>query len=202
MKKQSARTASAARTRNRLLSSAEDLFRSQGFHGTGLDQILKRSRTPKGSLYHYFPGGKNELAIATVRYTAALMKQSMTAMLASNTESAAALEAWIGNNAAMLSDSDFRNGCPLAAITLDIASSQPAIREACAQGFQILLDLLSEHLKVAGFSPARARALATLVFASLEGALILSRAQKSLEPLATIEHELAMLIRSSIKAHA
>ena len=99
----------------------------------------------------------------------------------------------------MLAASDFRKGCPLAAITLDVASRQPEIREACAQGFQDLLDLLSEHLKAAGLSAVRAKALATLVFASLEGAFILSRAQKSLEPLATIERELTMLIQSKIK---
>jgi len=102
----------------------------------------------------------------------------------------------------MLLISDFRNGCPIAAITLDVASSQQAIREACEQGFDTLLELLVEHLKRAGLSAARAKALATVVFAALEGALILCRAKRSIEPLTTIERELAILIQLSIVAQA
>jgi TetR/AcrR family transcriptional repressor of lmrAB and yxaGH operons len=199
MKKKSSRI---ARTRTRLLSTAGELFRSQGFHATGLDQILRRSRTPKGSLYHYFPGGKDELAIEAVRYMAGVTKEAMAAIFSSACDPLAALTALFESNATMLLISDFRNGCPIAAITLDVASSQQAIREACEQGFDTLLELLVEHLKRAGLSAARAKALATVVFAALEGALILCRAKRSIEPLTTIERELAILIQLSIVAQA
>jgi TetR/AcrR family transcriptional regulator, lmrAB and yxaGH operons repressor len=191
------RSTSSATTRTRLLSTAGELFRSQGFHATGLDQILRRSCTPKGSLYHYFPGGKDELAIETVRYMAGVMKEAMSAVLSSQKDPLAALGSFVEHSANALSASDFRNGCPIAAVTLDVASSQRAILEACEQGFQSLLELLAVHIKRTGLSAARAKALATMVLASLEGALILSRAQRSVEPLKIVERELAILIKSS-----
>lgn len=189
-----------AKTRTRLLNTAGELFRSQGFHATGLDQILKRSRAPKGSLYHYFPGGKDELAIATVRHVASKMKENMASFLSSDSDPIAPLGVLFERAAQSLTTSDFRSGCPIAAVTLDVASTQRAIREACEQGFRALLEVLVEHIKRAGLSAARAKALGTLVLASLEGALILSRAQKSVEPLTTVERELAILIKSSIVA--
>jgi TetR/AcrR family transcriptional regulator, lmrAB and yxaGH operons repressor len=197
MKKLSPRTTKA---RTKLLSTAGELFRSQGFHATGLDQILKRSRTPKGSLYHYFPGGKDELAIETVRYMAGAMKQAMAAALSSDSDPLAALGAFIEHTANALSASNFRNGCPIATVTLEVASSQRAIREACQEGFQTLLELLAVHIKRAGLSTARAKALATMVLASLEGSLILSRAQRSVEPITTVARELTILVQSSIVA--
>jgi TetR/AcrR family transcriptional regulator, lmrAB and yxaGH operons repressor len=199
MKKKSTRRAG---TRHRLLSTAGELFRSQGFHATGLDQILRRSRTPKGSLYHYFPGGKEELTIEAVRYMTGLTKETMTAIFSSDCDPLSALKALFESNATMLLVSDFRNGCPIAAITLDVAIAQQPIREVCEKGFDTLLELLIEHLNRAGLSAVRAKSLATLVFAALEGALILSRAKRSVEPLTTIERELAIVIRSSLVERA
>jgi TetR/AcrR family transcriptional repressor of lmrAB and yxaGH operons len=189
-----------AKTRTRLLSNAGELFGSQGFHATGLDQILRRSRAPKGSLYHHFPGGKDELAIETVRYMAGVKKETISQVLGSDSDPLAALKALFECEAKALSASDFRDGCPIAAVTLDLASSQRAICEACEQGFQTLLEVFEQHLRRAGLSAARAKTLATMVLASLEGGAILSRAQRSVEPLTTIERELATLIKSSIGA--
>jgi TetR/AcrR family transcriptional repressor of lmrAB and yxaGH operons len=190
----------AAKTRTRLLSNAGELFGSQGFHATGLDQILRCSRAPKGSLYHHFPGGKDELAIETVRHMAGVMKETLVSSLSSDSDPLAALAVFFERRAQFLAASDFRHGCPIAAVTLDVASSQRTIREACEQCFQTLLEVFVQHLGSAGLSAVRAKALATLVLASLEGALILSRAQRSVEPLTIIERELATLIKSSIVA--
>jgi TetR/AcrR family transcriptional regulator, lmrAB and yxaGH operons repressor len=80
------RSAKTQKTRTRLLDTASKLFRSQGFHATGLDQILRRSRTPKGSLYHYFPGGKDQLAIETVQYVAGEQGQMMSAIFSAQSD--------------------------------------------------------------------------------------------------------------------
>ena len=189
------------KTRTRLLDTASKLFRSQGFHATGLDQILRRSRTPKGSLYHYFPGGKDQLAIATLQHVASEQGQTMSAIFSSQIDPLETLQIFFEHAAENLLMSDFRDGCPLATVTLEVASDRPAVREACRQGFQTWLEVMVQHLNYAGLSEARAKSIATLVLASLEGSLILSRAQKSVEPIRSITSELAQMIQASIAMH-
>ena len=189
------------KTRTRLLDTASKLFRSQGFHATGLDQILRRSRTPKGSLYHYFPGGKDQLAIETLQYVACEQGQTMSAIFSSQIDPLETLQTFFDHTAENLLMSDFRDGCPIAAVTLEVASDRPSVREACRQGFQTWLEVLVRHLNRAGLSEARAKSIATLVLASLEGALILSRAHKSVEPLNIITRELAQVIQASLAKH-
>jgi len=189
------------KTRTRLLDTASKLFRSQGFHATGLDQILRRSRTPKGSLYHYFPGGKDQLAIATLQHVASEQGQTMTAIFSSQTDPLETLQIFFEHAAETLLMSDFRDGCPIATVTLEVASDRPAVREACRQGFQTWLEVMVQHLNYAGLSKARAKSIATLVLASLEGGLILSRAQKSVEPIRSITSELAQMIQASISGN-
>jgi TetR/AcrR family transcriptional repressor of lmrAB and yxaGH operons len=190
------------KTRVRLLDTASTLFRSQGFHATGLDQILRRSRTPKGSLYHHFPGGKDQLAIETVQYVAGEIGQAMSAMLSSHSDPLEAIQTFFDDTARNLLASDFRDGCPIAAVTLEVASDRPAVRKACREGFETWLRVLIQHLKSAGLTDARARSIATLVLASLEGGLILCRAQKSLDPINAIINELEQMIQSSLPAQS
>jgi TetR/AcrR family transcriptional repressor of lmrAB and yxaGH operons len=195
MQKQSTKTAT---TRTRLLDTAGQLFRCHGFHATGLDEILKRSGTPKGSLYHYFPGGKDQLAIETLDHFVAQLEQGMSALLSSSSDPLKALRKFLRLTVNSLAESDFRDGCPLAAITLDIASDREPIREACEKGFATWLRVLVQHLKRAGLTEARAKSMATLFLASLEGGTILSRAQKSVAPLNTVANELMLVIQASL----
>jgi TetR/AcrR family transcriptional regulator, lmrAB and yxaGH operons repressor len=196
------RSTKTRKTRARLLDTASKLFRSQGFHATGLDQILRRSRTPKGSLYHHFPGGKDQLAIEAVRYVAGEMEQSMSAVLNTDSDPLETLQTFFEATAKSLLASDFREGCPIAAVTLEAASDRPSVREACRKSFENLLRVLSQHLSRAGLTEMRAKSIATLVLAALEGGLILSRAQKSLDPLNAITNELRQMIQSSIPAQS
>src|SRR5690348_2501794 len=144
------------KTRTRLLDTAGKLFRSQGFHATGLDQILRRSRTPKGSLYYYFPGGKDQLAIETLQYVAGEQGQMMSAIFSAQSDPLETLQTFFAHIAENLQASDFRDGCPIAAVTLEVASDRPSVREACRQGFQTWLEVLVQHLNRAGLGEARA----------------------------------------------
>ena len=185
-------------TRTRLLETAGQLFRWQGFHATGLDEILKRSGTPKGSLYHYFPGGKDQLAIEALRYVSGLIEQTASVILSSNSDPLTAVRMLFEFTAKTLSESDFRDGCPIAAVTLDVASDRNLIREACEQSLQKWLDVFVQHFRRAGLTTARAKTIATLCLASLEGGLILSRAQRSAVPLNEIAIELTGVIQSML----
>ena len=189
-------------TRTRLLDTAGQLFRVQGFHATGLDEVLRQSGTPKGSLYHYFPGGKEQLAIETIRYVAPQMEQQMSEPLASSDDPLKGLRTLLDSIIKNSAESDFRFGCPIAAVVLDVACDRSAVREACERGFETLVTMFTQHFKRAGLSEKRATSLATLFFAALEGALILSRAQKSVAPLKAIATELIQVAKASLASHA
>jgi TetR/AcrR family transcriptional repressor of lmrAB and yxaGH operons len=197
MAKQATKT---VETRARLLDTVGQLFRAQGFHATGLDEVLRLSGTPKGSLYHYFPGGKDQLAIAALDHVATQMKQGMLALLASSDDPLKALRTLLDFMAKSLADSDFRDGCPVAALTVDVACDRDSVREACERCFNIWLEPLAEHFKRAGHAEKRAKNLAILFLAALEGGAILSRAQKNVAPLNAIADELIQMIRISIAA--
>src|SRR5271163_1931015 len=111
-------------TRTRVLDTAGQLFRVQGFHATGLDEVLKQSGTPKGSLYHYFPGGKDQLAIDALGYVAGRLEQRMSMLLASSDDPVKALRTLFDFIVQNFAESDFRDGCPIAAVTLDVASDR------------------------------------------------------------------------------
>jgi TetR/AcrR family transcriptional repressor of lmrAB and yxaGH operons len=192
------RSAQGQKTRSRLLEATSKLFRSKGFHATGLDEVLRESGAPKGSLYHHFPGGKEQLAIEALQHIACQLEEMMSALLHSDGDPFNALQGLLASITKLLAESDFRDGCPIAAVTLDVASDCESIREACQQGFQVWLGLFTRHLLAAGLSEPRAKTVATLFLASLEGGLILSRAQKSVEPLEAVASELARVIEGSL----
>lgn len=192
------RSTKTAETRTRLLDTVGQLFRVQGFHATGLDEVLKQSGTPKGSLYHYFPGGKDQLAIDALGYVAGQLEQRMSMLLASSDDPVKALRTLLDFIVQNFAESDFRDGCPIAAVTLDVASDREAIRKACEGGFDVWLAALTRHFRSAGFTEKRAKSLATLFFAALEGGLILSRAQRNVAPLKAIATELIQLAKDSL----
>lgn len=194
------RATKTAQTRERLLETASHLFRAQGFHATGLDEVLKLSDTPKGSLYHYFPGGKDQLAVEALGHVAAKMEQRMSTLLASNKDPAKALRALLDFTAKSLMESDFRNGCPIAGVTVDVACENDSLREACDHGFNILLEVFTLYMKGAGLSEKRAKSLAILFLSALEGAIILSRAQKNVTFFNAVAGELVQLIRGVLQS--
>ncbi len=191
------RSTKTVQTRTRLLDTAGQLFRAQGFHATGLDEVLRLSATPKGSLYHYFPGGKDQLAIETLGHVVAQMEQRMSALLGSSDDPSKGLRTVLDFAAKSLAESDFRNGCPIAAVTLDVACDRNSVREACERGLNTWLGVFAQHFMRAGLTEKRAKNLAILFLAALEGGLILSRAQKNVAPLNVIADELINAIRTS-----
>jgi TetR/AcrR family transcriptional regulator, lmrAB and yxaGH operons repressor len=191
------RSTKTLQTRTRLLDTTGQLFRAQGFHATGLDELLRLSGTPKGSLYHYFPGGKDQLAIAALDHVVIQIKQQMLTLLASSDDPLEALRTWLDFMAKSLAESDFRNGCPIAALTVDVACDRDSVREACERCFNIWLEMLAEHFKRAGYTEKRAKNLAILFLAALEGGAILSRAQKNVAPLNVIADQLIQMIKTS-----
>ncbi|MEJ7893797.1 MAG: helix-turn-helix domain-containing protein [Solirubrobacteraceae bacterium] len=167
--------AAATPTRDRILFAAAELFRRQGYAGTGLKQVVGEAHATFGSLYHHFPGGKQQLADEVVRTGGAFFAALVTAVYDAEDSPEASVRAVFTGAADTLAATDFQDACPIATIALEVASTDEALRQATAEVFTAWTDGLAERLGD--------RTAALAVLAALEGAFVLCRAQRSVEPM-------------------
>jgi TetR/AcrR family transcriptional repressor of lmrAB and yxaGH operons len=180
-------------TKRRMLDAAIEVMRERGAVGLSIDEVLARSGAPRGSVYHHFPGGRAELLRQTLDYAG----QSYGAMIerAAARGAVAVLDRMIAFWTVVLTDSDFRAGCPVLAAAVNPGPDADGL---AAQATRIYLDWRSRTAAVfesGGADPARAQALATTCLAALDGAVSLCRITHSLEPLRTVAESLAQLTR-------
>lgn len=167
-------------TRARMLASALALLRERGPNAVTLDSVLAHSGGPRGSIYHHFPGGRNQLMIEAAKLGA----DSVAGIVeAHGKDPLAALDGLVEFWKQSLYDSDFRAGCPIVALTVDGADSIAEVAELTRSSFQRMSTTLATLLCEAGASPLQARQMASVAVAALEGAVILCRAERSTRPL-------------------
>jgi TetR/AcrR family transcriptional repressor of lmrAB and yxaGH operons len=184
-------------TRQRVLRTAADLFRSQGYHGTGLNQVLAEGGAPKGSLYFHFPGGKEQLAVEAVELGGRQLCETITGLLASAPDPASGVDSVVAALADELERSGFRRGCPVGTIAQDTVDNE-AIRRACAAAFASWHAIVEQALRVGGVPVGAAAGLATMVLAAVEGAQLLARSQKDTAPLRSVGTQLRELVKSHL----
>ena len=137
-------------TRVRLVRAAEQLFRVQGYAGTGLKQLTAAAAAPWGSLYHFFPKGKAELAAAAAAHAGAIYAEGWRRAFEQADDPAEAVWRIFEGEVRVLEGSDYRNGCPIASMTLDVASLDEDLRGACDGAFGQWLAAMSQ---VSGIRP-------------------------------------------------
>ncbi|WP_460792772.1 TetR/AcrR family transcriptional regulator [Nocardioides maradonensis] len=167
--------------RETMIDGAIDLFARRGVAGTSLRDVVEHSGAPRGSIYHHFPGGKDELAAAAAA-RAGVLTDGLITKLASAGDPGAAVTELVEIWCRRLERSDFEQGCPVAASAL-AADETPAAREAAAAAFAGWSGLLREAFARSGVPLEEAEARANLAICAIEGALLVSRAQRSVEPL-------------------
>jgi len=172
-------------TRQRLLDAAVELLDQRGYHGTGLNEIFELSDTSRGSFYHHFPGGKQDLATAAIKQVGAQLGEALEQILQSAPTPAVAVATFAGLLGEQLLASEFRKGCPIAALAAEATTLPPLVREAVAGIYASWTQQIAGLLARQGVSDERAINLATAAVAAMEGALLLSRAIGSLKPLSS-----------------
>jgi AcrR family transcriptional regulator len=187
-----------ATTRERLVATGVKLFQRQGLAGTGIKQILSDADARFSSLYHYFPGGKDELAAEVIR-TAGSGYQELVELVWDQAEDpVAAMRAIFQGAAATLEASSYADACPIATVALEVASTNEPLRAATAEVFKSWLDAARLRLTAAGISEADARRLAVSIITLLEGAFLLCRAAKNTEAMLRAGESAAMLVASAL----
>jgi len=165
-------------TRGRIVAQAARLFREQGVTGTGVLAVLAAAGAPRGSLYHHFPGGKEQLVVEALRFEADRVTADVRALMATRPDEATAVRAFAEALAVSLERSGFRLGCPVSTAALELSSQSEAVREVCAQTYADWQGLIAAHAVTVGYDEPAARARAELVLAALEGAMLLARAAR------------------------
>ena len=178
--------ANAAQHRDALVRTAMRLFRRQGYASTGLQQILSESGAPKGSLYHYFPGGKEELGEAAVRLAAKLIGEMLSEHATRQKTLTGFVRAYCTTMARWMEESDFRSGCPIATTMLETAPHSPELTKAGTEALDHWIDIIAPVFARAGASNAVSRAQAQNLIASMEGALLVARLRQSTRPIMDI----------------
>ncbi|GGJ19806.1 TetR/AcrR family transcriptional regulator [Deinococcus roseus] len=177
--------------RQKLIDTTALLLQKQGYAATGLDQILQTSSAPKGSLYHYFPEGKEQLAADALQQVGAQYSQLFQHALSEH-GLMYGFKFILGYFENMLVTSNYTQGCPIASVATTLQPEQTALQEACNQVFDSWLQGISQALKAHNFPEH----LAPLILSSLEGALMLCRVQKSTFPLRTTGEALFQMLEA------
>jgi TetR/AcrR family transcriptional repressor of lmrAB and yxaGH operons len=185
---------SGTSSRDAFIRATGRLLRRQGYDATGLNEIIAASGAPKGSLYFHFPGGKQELAVAAMQREGGQLRGAIASIMESADGPGAALGRLVDELAHGLERSGFRDGCPIATVTLEAATRSEGVRAAAATVFESWLEALQDGLIAGGLEATAARRRALLALAAIEGALILARARGDLEPLAAVRRELVDLV--------
>ncbi|WP_370943451.1 TetR/AcrR family transcriptional regulator [Amycolatopsis sp. cg5] len=171
-------------TRERIVNAGAELFRRNGYTGTGVKQIVAEAGAPFGSLYHFFPGGKEQLGEEVIRTSGMMYLRLFEIFFVDGAELVPTVEAVFESAAETLRETDYADACPIATVALEVASTNEPLRIATADVFTAWIDHGSAGLIAKfGLAPDRARELIIAIITSLEGAFVLSRALRSTEPL-------------------
>src|SRR4051794_32261450 len=126
----------AGETKDRILETSGELFRRQGYLGTGVKQIVEEAGAPFGSIYHFFPGGKEELGAETIRRSGALYGLLLGEYMGPEADLVAGIGEFFAGAAETLIETGYADACPIATVALEISSSSEELRRACADVFE------------------------------------------------------------------
>jgi AcrR family transcriptional regulator len=187
-------------TRDRIVEAGADLFRRQGYAATGVKQIVTAAQAPFGSLYHFFPGGKEELGAEAIRTSGALYELLIPAVFGPAPDVVTGVRDFFAGAAAHLVETDYEDACPIATVALEVSSSSEPMREACADVFESWIRAGTALYDGTGITPEKARELTIQLIAALEGAFVLARALRTTEPLMLSGELMANAVREAIAA--
>jgi AcrR family transcriptional regulator len=186
-------------SRDKMIRATITLLSERGYAGTSFGDVMAASGAPRGSIYHHFPGGKQQLvAEAVARYAEGMANRLRAAVQRGRSRDAVGL--FIDAVRSGLRASDFAQGCAIAAVVLDLTPSESVLLDLSAQAFASWREVLQTAFERDGVEPDRARRLAAFVVCAVEGALVLARADRSLTPVDDVAHELTAHLTSTLEA--
>jgi AcrR family transcriptional regulator len=168
-------------TRERMLEATIDLMRKSGLAGAGINEIVRASGSPKGSVYHFFPGGKGQIVAEALETYSARVATFIEAALASKSDPEAKVRALFEAFAQRVERAKFARSCAIGAVSLDLDEDWAALGAVLTAALDEWLEVVSAHFDLG--SKARTRSFASMVLTAIEGAYVRCRAEGSSRPL-------------------
>jgi AcrR family transcriptional regulator len=180
-----------------MIRGAAQLLRERGYTGTGFREVIERTGAPRGSIYHHFPDGKAQLAGEAVDWVGGLARGAIEQSFAEGGP-IAGLRAFVELWRADFERSGHRAGCPIVAVAVENHDDAPELLDSAARAFEAWRGAFADSLRAAGVAHARADRLAALVVSAVEGAIVLSRAERDPAPLLEVAAELEDVIATAL----
>lgn len=181
-------------SKDKILNAASMLFRKQGYHGTSLSQITKMSNAPRGSVYYYFPNGKEQLAKEAIQQTGIRIKNHIEECLSLFDDAALGVNHWIKRIAEKLEQKEESTTISLVAMSSEVWSNNESLRLMCQEVYNEWEQLYVEKLVHSGYEPKEARRLGTAIQSWIEGAYTLSLVKNNTEPLYIVGEQILKLL--------
>ncbi len=170
-------------TKDRIVYATSELLREQGYTATSVKQIVDQAQAQLGSVYHYFPLGKQELGAEAIRVSGALYEQLIPAVFDAAPDIVSGVRDFFDGAGEHLVQTNYADACPIATVALEVSSTSSRMRIACAEVFERWIVAGAARFHGAGVTESTARELTIGMLCALEGAFVLARAQRSTEPL-------------------
>jgi AcrR family transcriptional regulator len=189
----------AVTTRDRILDTTAELFRRYGYTGTGLKQIVAEAQAPFGSIYHHFPGGKEQLGQEVILRSGGMYQELFETILGASPDMVTGVRNLFEGAAELLRQTDYADACPIATVALEVASSNEPLRMATAEVFEGWIEAGAARFASAGVPGEKARDVAIVLITSLEGAFVLSRAMRDTEPVRVAGEATVVALRAALR---
>jgi AcrR family transcriptional regulator len=177
-----------------------ELYRRQGLNATGIKEILTRADARFSSLYHHFPGGKDELAAEVIAASGADYQSLVEEIWDGQEDTVNGVREIFERAADLLEMTDYADACPIATVALEVAGTNNELRLATADVFEAWIGSASSRLIEAGATDGDARSLAHTLIAMLEGAFILCRTMRDTDPMRDAAQVAAALVANAVSA--
>jgi TetR/AcrR family transcriptional regulator, lmrAB and yxaGH operons repressor len=169
----------ATGTREKLIEAAITLMRRSGLSGAGINEIVRESGAPKGSVYHFFPGGKQQIVKEGLEQYSARVVAFIDSTLSRKRQPGAKVKALFNAFAERIEAGRFRHSCPVGTVCLDLDSEVEGLRFVVAAAFDQYVQAIEAHFPF--HDRRRAKSFAGLLLTAIEGAYIRGRADGSSE---------------------
>jgi TetR/AcrR family transcriptional repressor of lmrAB and yxaGH operons len=181
--------------REKFLKTAGALMEKQGYHGTGLSEILSKSGAPKGSLYYYFPEGKEQIASEVVLQAGNILATRIREKTQDEPDAGKAIHNFLCSVAQRMEETDYHSGSPLTMLAMESVTQSERVNQACREAYDMLVDTFKEILVTkGGMEEVSASSTAEMIVSAVEGSIVLSRTHHSADYLRRVADHIEKML--------